>query len=536
MKTNTFYKKTFFWLNIIALLVLVLFFLSLFLHHLTAFNQDLGRHLKLGQIILDKGRVPLKNLFSYTYPDFPFINHHWMPELVFYFFAHNFGFNSLIILKLALYTVSFFMLFFYVKKISGWPKALSIGFLVLWFFHERTEVRPEMFSFLFLSFYFIALNSKKIWRQYYYLLPLIQLLWVNSHIYFFLGPVLLTFKLISAKLHSKPSKKIFLVLIASLGACLLNPNFLKGALYPLFVFNNYGYQVVENQSFLFMSSYIGKIYNPFLLILVFLSLLSYAAALKKQTFFSWSSFIFFTIFGFLAVRNIPVYVQFLFIPLSKNLFYISNYLKKRIDYQDFLSLKMFFYFLFVPILLFLSWQRFSNQIYLENFSLKRSGFGNLENGKKGVEFILQNKIQPPVFNNFDIGSYLIYKLYPQQQVFVDGRPEAYPADFFKNIYIPMQADKKIWQKIDKKYNFNYIFFNHTDITPWSITFLKNTILDKNWSLVYLDDFIIVFLKNNQTNKNIINRFEIKKDNFNYNCQGQIDCYARIKRIINTLNI
>ncbi|PIP87416.1 hypothetical protein COW81_00305, partial [Candidatus Campbellbacteria bacterium CG22_combo_CG10-13_8_21_14_all_36_13] len=55
-----------------------------------------------------------------------------------------------------------------------------------------------------------------------------------------------------------------------------------------------------------------------------------------------------------------------------------------------------------------------------------------------VNFVLENDIQGNMFNNFDIGGYLIYRLYPDRKVFVDNRPEAYPAEFFEKVYKPMQ--------------------------------------------------------------------------------------------------
>src|SRR5947209_7454736 len=53
----------------------LLFFVGFF-HPITAINEDLGRHLLLGQIIGKTQTVPKVNLLSYTYPQAPFINSH----------------------------------------------------------------------------------------------------------------------------------------------------------------------------------------------------------------------------------------------------------------------------------------------------------------------------------------------------------------------------------------------------------------------------------------------------------------------------
>ena len=89
---------------------------------------------------------------------------------------------------------------------------------------------------------------------------------------------------------------------------------------------------------------------------------------------------------------------------------------------------------------------------------------------------------------------MIWKMYPEQKVFVDGRPEAYGQEFFDNIYKPMQMDQKIWEKYSKEYGINYIFFDHRDITPWARTFLARISQDKNWERVYVDEHAVIFLK------------------------------------------
>ena len=64
-----------------------------------SFTEDLGRHLLLGRIISEQHAVPRTNLLTYTYPDFPFVNHHWLSE-VFLYHAHRLvGLNGLIVWK-----------------------------------------------------------------------------------------------------------------------------------------------------------------------------------------------------------------------------------------------------------------------------------------------------------------------------------------------------------------------------------------------------------------------------------------------------
>ena len=68
-------------LLIIKILIIVSIFALTFIvfcHQINLTSLDLGRHIKNGQIIWQDKDVLYKNFYSFTEPDFPFINHHWL--------------------------------------------------------------------------------------------------------------------------------------------------------------------------------------------------------------------------------------------------------------------------------------------------------------------------------------------------------------------------------------------------------------------------------------------------------------------------
>lgn len=130
------------------------------------------------------------------------------------------------------------------------------------------------------------------------------------------------------------------------------------------------------------------------------------------------------------------------------------------------------------------------------------GYAMPTDTQEAVGFMLQNHIKGPIFNNFDIGSYLLYRLYPQEKVFVDGRPEAYPVSFFQNIYIPMEQNKMLFQKEDSKFHFNSIVISYTDETPWNQQFLRDINANNAWRLVFLNSLIVIYIKNSPENQYI----------------------------------
>ena len=89
---------------------------------------------------------------------------------------------------------------------------------------------------------------------------------------------------------------------------------------------------------------------------------------------------------------------------------------------------------------------------------------------------------------------------------MDNRPEAYPADFFQKTYIPMQENEEVWKEQDEKYKFNAIIFSYRDYTPWGQTFFARILDDPEWKTVFADSRVVILLKDNERNKDIIAQY------------------------------
>lgn len=482
-------------------------------------TADLGRHLKNGEIFFSELKIPQTNLYSFTYPDFPFLNHHWGGGVIFFAVYKIAGFAGISILFILLTLAAFFLFFHIAWRFGRFEFACLAALMALPVIASRTEIRPEIFSYFFSGIFFwvlINFHNNRIGRRWLVILPILEIFWVNIHIYFFLGPFLIGLFLLEnliiylikkdkTKLQSIKLLAVFLFL--SGGAALLNPGFLKGALYPLQIFNNYGYQLFENQSVSFISKIVS--YPPalyFKILLAFL-LFSWVTALtKKRLSFSPTLFalsLFFSFIAWQAIRNFTLFGFFAMPIVAINLNALVNSKDKK-NYGNILAfLPMILLFLFV----------INPQWWLAR---KNIGLGLKKNAENSANFFIKENIRGPVFNNYDIGSYLAFYLYPKERIFVDNRPEAYPASFFEKTYIPAQEDEQRWKELDAQYSFNAIFFWRHDLTPWAQNFLVRKISDPQWAPVFVDDFSIVFLKRNGPNQPVINKHELPKEIFSIN--------------------
>lgn len=313
---------------------------------------------------------------------------------------------------------------------------------------------------------------------------MIELLWVNMHIYFPIGIVLIVFFLIDylilnrKRLNHQHTSILVLVLLLSVLVTLLNPNGLKGALYPFTVFQNYGYSIEENQNIFFLWNFVHKQSILFFFITVPLLFAALFLNFKRVLPVDWLISVSFTILAILSIRNFPLFVFATFIPFVR---YTSG--------LKFFALKKHLKIVLLILLIFLALFE-TQQIYIK----KGFGLGVETGAKNGADFFIKENLKGPIFNNFDIGSYLDYRFYPKERVFVDGRPEAYPATFFLQDYIPMQVEESKFDNQDQKYKFNTIFFSHTDQTPWGENFIRQITKNSKWKLVYLDDFAVIWTK------------------------------------------
>ncbi|MFY9463296.1 MAG: hypothetical protein WAP52_03885, partial [Candidatus Sungiibacteriota bacterium] len=144
----------------------------------------------------------------------------------------------------------------------------------------------------------------------------------------------------------------------------------------------------------------------------------------------------------------------------------------------------------------------------------RHGAGG-QSVSSAADFFRREGIKGPIFNNYDIGGYLIYYLFPGERVFVDNRPEAYPASFFQDVYVPMQEREDKWQEESARFGFNAIVFYWHDLTPWAQAFLARRVADPAWPAVYADNSIIIFARRGGANQSVIDKHEIPRSAFQF---------------------
>ncbi len=411
-----------------------------------------------------------------------------------------------------------FLLFFHIAwKYSSFEIAALCAFFAIPILISRPEIRPEIFSYFFSGVFFWFLwnhrNGRLGWR-WLLLLPLVEIFWVNLHVYFFIGLVLIFLFLLEDFLAKKPFRKIAIILGLGIFASFINPFGISGALYPLNIFKNYNLELFENQSvFTIISTMKAKAvdFQPLFYFKLTFGLfalswiLVFVRVIRKKAKFSLALFlvsVFFSVMAFSALRNFAIFAYFALSITAINLGYIIN--KKIGSGRDCLVIFLLFAMICINLVL-------AKPFYW----IKSSGFdiGLKKGNSAAMNFFQKERIKGPILNNYDIGSYLIYHLYPDCRVFIDNRPEAYPADFLKGTYVALQQDEVAWLKASALYGFNAILFYPHVNTPWGQAFLMRRIIDPLWAAVYVDDSCVILLKRNGPNQATINKYAFPPEVF-----------------------
>lgn len=502
------------WFLYSFLIVVTLCYGALLLFDTDFTVQDIGRHLMNGSVLLQGDmRVLFTNFYSYISPEHFVVNHHWLSGVVFTLLFRVGGIRALYMLQFLVFMLMFFLMYFFLRKKGGFTVGTLFMLPYVVWMASRLEIRPEMFGNLFIVIYLIVFDTfhrrRAVRPKSALLLVMLQLLWVNLHISFVFGLFIAGAHAAYAVLkHGWKKSRQWVILVALLAlVSFANPNGLNGFLVPLNIFRDYGYTIVENMNLWFLHT---RIPGP-QISLYFISVPFFLAGLvwlRKHVTLLDVLFVFTgTVLGYMAHRNVPVFVLFTFPVAAKMLGELKNRIVTS-PLSESASVLVVTGVVVANLLFPLA--VFSGEI-VPGFSLKHATADVVPGQFAASDAFKEMDVEGNMFNNYDIGSYLVYTLYPKWRVFVDNRPEAYGKEFFKTIYLPMQQDSNVWKEQLAKHDFQTIFWGHRDYTSWAQAFLFDRLKDDDWVPVYVDAYAIIFVRNIPEHAGVIGQHRVSQD-------------------------
>jgi hypothetical protein len=104
---------------------------------------------------------------------------------------------------------------------------------------------------------------------------------------------------------------------------------------------------------------------------------------------------------------------------------------------------------------------------------------------EAVEFIKTNRPSGPMFNSYNWGGYLMFKLWPDYPVYIDGRTDLY-GDAFVRRYIEAMVAGDAWQDILDEDGINLVFVEKNS------TLAKFLRQNSGWKEIHTDKMASIF--------------------------------------------
>ncbi len=403
--------------------------------------------LKTGQLIAPARAVPRTDPFSFTRAGYPWVAHEWLSELFIYGIYRISGWGGLIVVFGLTVCAAFFLVY-----LRSAPDPYSSGVIVLWGAWATAPiwgVRPQMISLFLTSLWLLILErSERNPRLLWWTVPL-TVLWVNLHAGFALGLALVLFFLVGEFLeqtasHTRPNvarlRALAITFLFDLLLVPLNPNGARMYSYPLETLRSKAMQdfIAEWAS----PNFHHAAYLPFLLLLLAtIASLAWSPlrARPRDTFLLMAS----TFAALSAIRMIPFFVLIAVPILSRPVESWARADQRRlgrpasripVPYGGVLNL-----LILLSLTGFVGFQIHRAVHRQPQVEAQRFPAG-------AVAYLQAHQAVGPLFNLYDWGGYLIWRLYPQIPVFIDGRADLYGESLMRQFGDTYDL-KGDWQKI-----------------------------------------------------------------------------------------
>lgn len=453
-------------------------------------DTDIWWHLASARAMLLQGGFLQADPFSFTPSVSPWLNLHWLYQLLVYFVHHFTGLYGLVFLKALFFGAAFSLNFLVITERRH--TLFRVAIFGVFAFQVRFLMldRPVMLTLLFIAVFLFSLerfrhDGRIKWLA---LLLMIQVVWINSQGLSAIGLAIAGCYLIEALFEKRKEWRKLLGWFSLLLVCgLLNPYGWKGLILPLRLFhrilpaqaNAYSMNISENVPLIHLPP--GDVHFALTAVLM-LVLLSFGFWLNRRILrlshllLSFS----FAFLAFLALRNVLLFV---FIGL-----FVLNHLVSTLPEEP--KRRWIFIrnssWVFLALLIGLQARMLYDCRGLRGLSPFRIP------DLKLIEFLKTHPIQGNCFNGDRYGGYLSWMLYPPKKNFIDGRFTIKPVEVFDEYFRALDYPQS-FPGLVEKYGITHVLL---PISVFERYFPLTHYLKESpvWQLVYMDGSSVLFVK------------------------------------------
>lgn len=510
-------------------LLLVYVFLLLFV---PLADPDFFWHLKTGQRILETGELPGgEDPFSYTSPrplsdaQVEGLRSQWLGQVFLYAVYRLGGYPGLIVFRSLLILIPFVASYVIASRRGLSPlwtvpvlllPMLLISFSLQYAF-ERPQAFTVVFSFALVPLLFRLRRPGGRW-PWVVLLVVMMALWSNLHGGFIFGVVMIAafaFGVVVEAAATRRKEELFIILpsAAAIAASLLNPNtyrllhdFLRAHLSRFVAGPSTGGppgtvdvvgQILEYKPLWFFYRELHLIWPLFMVAFIALSaamlVVRYAAQrrVRLPEALLAAAIVVFSLYyargSTLGLVALPLFLAYAAGDLGKPWRLASGAAAAVL----------------CAALLFITVQRSPWQL---RPTVPPDTWIDASYPEGAVNFIKENELRGPMFNDFRWGGYLIWRLYPEYKVFIDGRLVSNP--MLDAYMFVTKASPGAMRELDA-FGVNFILTRimvreSGVVAPLILRFLETG--SGEWRLVYVEGNTALFVRNRPQNRRIIDRY------------------------------
>lgn len=467
-------------------------------------DGDLGRHLTIGGFILDHRTIPLRDMFSHTMTGQPVTPHEWLTQVIFALVEQPFGFNGVILLCALVIATALWLVD---KRIRRENKGLIVPVVIIGLTIITTKLhwlaRPHIFTFLLLAAWMILLDQLRQGKLHlWWVLPALMVLWANLHGAFIAGFVSWFlygvgiawddyWKRIPEEmaLPARFWRTYILGGAAAAGASLLNPS---GIGLWLTSFGYIGNKYLVSRTLEYWSpNFHQPMFWPFLIMIGLTVILlglskSKIAARHLFTTAAW------LVMGLYSARNIPLFAIVAAPLLVQGLDGLFTHAAGRVKLIDRLSQ--------LDIRLQAVDGQLNGHIWPVlcillviiglglglRFDIQGVGYGFEPEvfPVAAVDWLEDNPQDGEMFNYFPWGGYLLYRGWPDLQVFIDGQTDFY-GEALTRQYAQVILAEEGWEDVLQEYGVDWAI-----LPPGSLA-AREIQRGLGWVVVYEDKTAVI---------------------------------------------
>jgi hypothetical protein len=447
-------------------------------------DSDFWWHLKTGQYITQRHTLPVPDPFAFTtagagtaYAGEELtrhfnLTHEWLAQVLLYGAYNAAGFAGVVLLRAGLLTAFCAVVGLIVwRRTGGFLRSVGAALAAAAVAVDFALDRPYLITFLLLALTAAILE----YRRWLWALPAIFVIWANCHGGFFLGWIVVGAYSAEALWRRTPDcRKVLLASAAAVLASGLNPS---------------GFRILEillsyRRSFL-QSTLLewspARLWPPSafsVLLIAAAAVLVYSA--KRVRLVDWLLYAAFAAAAMTAYRNIVLVGFWAPIP-------IASYLpwNRR-----------------VPTLA--QWAAAALLLVAVGTGIARGCFFQFHTEEwkwpsGAADFLQAHHVTQPIFNSYEYGGYLMWRLWPQQRTFIDGRAlsESVFNDYARILYNHDETGGKSAAQLLDQYGVDVIVMNGFEYVTGNAYMLAPALADPQqttWKLVYADPQSMVFMR------------------------------------------